>query len=166
MGVMEPQLCLPIGWRTQCRIKLAVTVLLSLLFGVMVPLAFEGQRILPDFSPKWAGETSKLLLPLASLAAVAGSIGLLSFYTSTLTRNSLQALGLSCAAAEPWLPLSCDVYAWASRSSGRASPRCGVPRSTASARRSRKLVGARTLPLPPRVVPGFNACQRGMHPHR
>ena len=23
MGVMEPQLCLPIGWRTQCRIKLA-----------------------------------------------------------------------------------------------------------------------------------------------
>jgi hypothetical protein len=93
MGVMEPQLCLPVGWRTQCRIKLAMTLLLSLLFGVMVPLAFEGQRILPDFSPKWAGETTKRLLPVSSLAGVAVSIGLLSFYTSTLTRNALQALG-------------------------------------------------------------------------
>lgn len=113
LGTLEGQLCLPVKRRTQFAIKLLVALGLSALFGVAVPWLIEGARILPDvhfsfFSPQVMPPLSDLsatqmfllngllmlerLLPLLSLTAIALSIGLLSFYTSSLARNTLQTL--------------------------------------------------------------------------
>jgi len=110
LGVLESQLCLPTGWRTQFRVKLCATLLLSLLFGVGMPLLLEGDRIVPNLSFEltdyalimpdgkmlMVGETLRLLvelLPAFLLLCIAASIALTSLYASTLSRNTLQALG-------------------------------------------------------------------------
>ena len=117
-GTHESQLCLPSKQRTQFTVKLWVVLLLSLLFGAAMPLLTEGTRVLPDahiklFSAFLAQlEMSRIplqalkqsffwiclgqmnhFMPLLTLVGIATGIGLVSFYISTLARNTLQALG-------------------------------------------------------------------------
>lgn len=119
-GTHESQLCLPAKRRTQFSVKLWVVLLFSLLSGAAMPLLMEGTRVLPDAHIKlfdainaqfyrqmsnplvqalnqnlfWIALTQiDHLMPLLTLAGIAVGIGLVSFYISTLSRNTLQALG-------------------------------------------------------------------------
>lgn len=120
LGTLGSQFCLPVKLRTQFAIKFRIAMLLSVLFGVVMPLLLEGTRILPNthfgFNPLLAvngmdflmgshnqtptGQFFFLyclfnldpLLPLFTLLILTMAIGGISFYASTLTRNTLQAL--------------------------------------------------------------------------
>lgn len=112
IGTLEGQLCLPLKRRTQFTIKLAVAFGLSLLLGVLIPLVLEGTRILPgiDFhlvggEAGWVSTMTPLQanivtalgmlladLPLWSFVFVTLVICFVSFYVSTLARNTLQTL--------------------------------------------------------------------------
>ena len=114
LGTIEGQLCLPVRLRTQFSVKAGGVLLLSLLLGVAMPLLLEGTRILPNhhFFPQgfhfenihsqvmiggqtsfsYCLETINHLSPLLILSGIAAAIGLISFYASTLARNTLQAL--------------------------------------------------------------------------
>jgi len=117
LGTQAAQLCLPLRRRTQFAVKFRVALLLSVLFGAVMPLVLEGRRILPKFyllpggithsqmtlsqasaaqSFFWYGlEMLNLLSPVLLLAGVALAIGAIAFYASTLARNTLQALAPS-----------------------------------------------------------------------
>ncbi|HTL74008.1 MAG TPA: ABC transporter permease subunit [bacterium] len=117
LGTLPAQLCLPVRRRTQFAVKFRVALLLSVLFGAVLPLLLEGRRILPNlhllpggmpFSPTLLGQasTAKIffwygmemlnhLAPVLLLAGMALAIGTIAFYTSTLARNTLQALAPS-----------------------------------------------------------------------
>ncbi len=117
-GTHESQLCLPARRRMQFTVKLSVVLLLSLLFGAAMPLLTEGTRVLPDAHIKLFDaflaqlEMSRIplqalkqsffwiclgqinhFMPLLTLVGIATGIGLVSFYISTLARNTLQAMG-------------------------------------------------------------------------
>lgn len=119
LGTHEGQLCLPARRRTQFRVKLSVVLLLSLLFGVALPLLAEGTRVLPDahirlfdaYSARFGNQMPQMLtqvmprnlfwkclaqinqlMPLLTLAGIATGIGVIALYISTLARNTLQAL--------------------------------------------------------------------------
>ena len=81
-NTLESQLCLPVKHRTQFILKLGVVLFLSVLLGVMMPLLFEGTRIFPDL--KFRG--------VMTMVAICASVGALSFYASTLGRNTLSVL--------------------------------------------------------------------------
>ena len=88
LGMLEGQLCLPVKRRTQFAVKLLVALGLSVVFGVIMPLLLEGRRVWPtDFWP--------LALPI--FAGVSLLIGGISFYVSTLARNTLQTLAPAVA---------------------------------------------------------------------
>jgi len=119
LGTLEGQLCLPVKERTQFAVKFCVVLLLSVLFGVAMPLLLEGSRILPNvhilpsgfhfdyesnflqripINTWWSFLWHCLLIinslsPLLLLLGMAVAIGVISFYASTLARNTLQALG-------------------------------------------------------------------------
>ncbi|HEY5345464.1 MAG TPA: ABC transporter permease [Verrucomicrobiae bacterium] len=114
LGTLGSQFCLPVKRRTQFVIKFCVAILLSVLFGVVMPLLLEGSRILPNVHVLPSGfnndsyymmfmnteqsfiwyclQTLNFLTPLLALLGMATVIGAISFYASTLTRNTLQAL--------------------------------------------------------------------------
>lgn len=112
LGTLESQLCLPVRRRTQFVTKAGIVSLLSLLFGVAMPLLLEGSRILPNahfdlgsLAPAWQSQmfTAQVFfwnclgmfngwLPLFLMASIALMTGLISFFVSTLARNTLQAL--------------------------------------------------------------------------
>jgi hypothetical protein len=114
LGTLTGQLCLPVKRRTQFKIKICMVLLLSVLFGIAMPLLLEGTRILPnlhifssDFHSESGGfpmlnawqscfwyclETVNILTPLCLFAGMTTGIAAISFYTSTLSRNTLQAL--------------------------------------------------------------------------
>ena len=112
LGTLGSQLCQPFQRRKQFVMKLCVVVLLTVLFGVVAPLLLEGERILPanhlelgGLEPGWQSHLSpaqlffcnglgilSVYLPMLTLAGMAIAIGAISFYASTLTRNTLQAL--------------------------------------------------------------------------
>src|ERR1041384_6609780 len=48
LGTLEVQLCLPARRRTQFATKFLVALLLALFFGAVVPMLFEGKKVLPD----------------------------------------------------------------------------------------------------------------------
>lgn len=86
-------LCLPVKRRVQFFIKLAVVLTISVIFGGLVPAALE-----------WAGESFGIrseayandpILRIITFSGISVLISLLCFYTSTLARNLLQALGVS-----------------------------------------------------------------------
>jgi ABC-type transport system involved in multi-copper enzyme maturation permease subunit len=117
LGTHESQLCLPVKRRTQFAIKLLVAFGLSLALGALMPLLLEGTKILPDthlkgiFAPDWWNQTSSTvqifignclgtlsgLMPLLTLAGVTVLISGISFYVSTLARNTLQTLAPAVA---------------------------------------------------------------------
>ncbi|MGO8766264.1 MAG: hypothetical protein ACLQSR_14145 [Limisphaerales bacterium] len=107
----QNQLCLPVKRRTQFTIKLLVVLFLSILMGAGMPLLFEGGRILPNahihFLNAYNGQFLELMRkhffwhclevfnqcwPLLLFLGIAAGIGLISFFVSTLSRNTLQAL--------------------------------------------------------------------------
>jgi hypothetical protein len=114
LGMLAGQLCLPVKRRIQFAVKFRIVLVLSVLFGTVLPLLLEGARILPDFhilpsnfhfddmrllqlgarqSFFWyCLEMINNLTPLLSLIGMALAIGAISFYASTLARNTLQAL--------------------------------------------------------------------------
>jgi hypothetical protein len=139
LGTLEAQLCLPVKRRAQFIRKFVVAMGLSVVFGFLVPLLLEGTRILPspglNFSSAAAGlgniAAAKLqlpgwevfflngfgiicaLLPVLTMIGLALLIALISFYASSLARNTLQTLapavlgilltGFLCTlAAAPW----------------------------------------------------------------
>ncbi|NOS69914.1 MAG: ABC transporter permease [Verrucomicrobia bacterium] len=114
LGTLEGQLCLPARRRTQFVIKFGVALGLALFFGFVMPLLFEGGRILPDFSSSFGpgrlfsnGFFSyedlannyltiiKSVLPFLPLLVTAVVFFVIAFYASTLGRNTLQAIGPS-----------------------------------------------------------------------
>jgi hypothetical protein len=114
LGTLAGQLCLPVKRRTQFAIKFRMVLLLSALFGWVLPLLFEGSRIMPGIRLVPAGfpfENGVWMLmnnwqsyfwfclgwisnlaPVLALLGAAIVIGSISFYASTLSRNTLQAL--------------------------------------------------------------------------
>jgi alpha-tubulin suppressor-like RCC1 family protein len=117
LGTLAGQFCLPVKRRTLFTIKFRIAMLLSVLLGVAMPLLLEGSWIMPDvhFLPSWFHfesdylarlsvwqfsfwhclEMFNVLAPLLLLLGLAATIGAVSFYTSTLSRNTLQALAPS-----------------------------------------------------------------------
>jgi alpha-tubulin suppressor-like RCC1 family protein len=95
LGTLENLLCLPTTRRFQFILKLGVTIGLGVLLGVVVPVTLEGlARLLgvaTNPSGLWVINASRS----TTFLLLFGSIGLsfFSFYASTLTRNTLQALG-------------------------------------------------------------------------
>ncbi len=111
LGTLESQLCLPVRRRTQFWIKFVSAMMLSLFLAIALPLLLEGTRILPDFHPKFLGGLSDYFmlqrggtlahfifpainnsLPVLILLGIATIIAAVSFYASTLSRNTLQSL--------------------------------------------------------------------------
>jgi len=119
LGTLEGQLCLPVKRRTQFSMKLFVALSLSVVLGTIMPLLLEGGKILPDihfnvgqilagasqhgyFIPTTAGiiwltllnilASFSPFLPFFCLVVISAGIASISFYASTLTRNTLQTL--------------------------------------------------------------------------
>ncbi len=78
LGVVGSQLCLPVSRRAQFFIKFSVALILSLALGGAMPFVIE--RAL-DFN-RW-------------IFVVATAIFFISFYASTLSRTTIQAIGLA-----------------------------------------------------------------------
>jgi hypothetical protein len=116
LGTHEGQICLPVKRRTQFAVKLLVALGLSVALGVFMPLLLEGSKILPENQIHanlphgweaqattaqiifWNGlEAFNQFLPLLSLAGIAVLIGGISYYASTLSRNTLQTLAPAVA---------------------------------------------------------------------
>lgn len=114
LGTLEGQLCLPVRRRTQFVIKFFSALLLSVILGGVIPLLLEGGSILPDPDLKGVSSDSSdssewvfggvivqtvlivvaEIMPLRhhlTLAGIAALVGIISFYASTLARNTLQA---------------------------------------------------------------------------
>jgi ABC-type transport system involved in multi-copper enzyme maturation permease subunit len=112
IGTLEGQLCLPVKRSKQFRIKLAVVLCLSMFFGALMPLLLEGTRILPDLhlnlgsltfgvGPRYSPAAYFMWyclawfngwIPILTFAGAVSLMGIVSFYISTLTRNTLQSL--------------------------------------------------------------------------
>jgi ABC-type transport system involved in multi-copper enzyme maturation permease subunit len=110
-GTLDAQLCLPIRRRTQFAVKISVVLLLSVVLGLVMPLLLEHRLLLSllpgnfvirpqDLAPDWRMyfPVLRVILPWMPLLASAGAVaavGLVSFYVSTLSRNTFQALSLA-----------------------------------------------------------------------
>jgi ABC-type transport system involved in multi-copper enzyme maturation permease subunit len=84
LGVLEPQMCLPVSRGTQLSTKFFVGLILSLMLGAVVPSVIEHTR---NFGiTHWVN--------FWGFIAAAG-IYFVSFYASTLARSTLQAIGFA-----------------------------------------------------------------------
>ncbi len=113
LGTLESQLCLPAKRRTQFAFKFAVGLVLSVLLAVIVPVIFEGDRILPDFHKNFENmnannefmfygkpalaliellKTCEPVLPFLPALLFAVCFYCIAFYASTLGKNTLQAI--------------------------------------------------------------------------
>jgi hypothetical protein len=130
LGTLETSLALPPSRRIQFIMKLGFVVVLSLLLGSVVPWLIEALASLLNV----IGNSSGLMIigqtrELSGLLLVGSAgLGLLSFYGSTLTRNTLQAMGagvlasclafvITAVAADP--PPIAEIYLWSGRLAGR-----------------------------------------------
>jgi ABC-type transport system involved in multi-copper enzyme maturation permease subunit len=97
LGTLESQLCLPVTARAQLAIKFGVMLLLNILLCAVVPWLIEGAGILSGVS----GSMFKgAFVPqdLKILCAISAGLSAFSFFASTLTRNTLQAMGTALVA--------------------------------------------------------------------
>lgn len=114
LGTLEAQLCLPARRRTQFVIKFGFALMLAIVFGVIAPVLLEGRRILPNFHANMEAALTGFYgsmpqgillltvvevvnaldpwLPLLPLFLIAVGFAAISFYASTLVRNTLQAI--------------------------------------------------------------------------
>ena len=82
LGILPAQLCLPVSRRLQLFLKFSIALVLSLLFGGLLPWLLERT---PDFN-LW-------------IYAVAAGIFVIAFFASSLARTTLQAIGLAVVVA-------------------------------------------------------------------
>jgi hypothetical protein len=114
LGTLHGELCLPVSRRTQFAIKAGTALGLAALFGAVMPALLELPRLLPaaralfqsaPFEHAQLGfltaqkiylgygfEATRELLALLMFPGIAAGIALVSFYGSTLSRSTLQAL--------------------------------------------------------------------------
>lgn len=87
LGILESQLCLPVSRRVQMFIKLFVTMVLGLVLGALAPSLIEGIK-----------SNDRLVI-----FGIAVAIFFISFYASSLSRTTIQAIGVA-------IPLAATVY--------------------------------------------------------
>jgi hypothetical protein len=111
LGTMESQLCLPVTRRLQFIIKIAMVLILGTVLGGFMPAIIEtigsGAGVSSEFMP--ANFASLIALEMypkvigVQLAALL--IGVVSIFASSLTRNTLHALGLAIVVGGAWVML-------------------------------------------------------------
>lgn len=118
LGVMEGQLCLPVSRRLQFTVKLFVVLLLGIVLGGVMPCLVESVGISAGVRSEIVQRQAYSGTFFATVAEVilgAGIIAFASFYASTLTRNTLTALG----AVVPIGGVFFAVLMWFGATSGR-----------------------------------------------
>jgi hypothetical protein len=99
LGTFETLSCLPTSRRLQFSIKLGLALLLGLFLGGVVPMTVERLGTSAGLHPNTMLAFGSDVLPVVSTSwLVAVGVALLSFYGSSLARNTLQALGASILA--------------------------------------------------------------------
>jgi len=98
LGTMESQLCLPITRRLQFAIKFALVILLGLVLGGLMPCLIETAGVLAGVRSEivklpFASDAGLYFATVAEVTIAATAIAIISFFASTLTRNTLHALG-------------------------------------------------------------------------
>ncbi|HEY5909918.1 MAG TPA: hypothetical protein VJA21_04870, partial [Verrucomicrobiae bacterium] len=95
LGTFQTTSCLPVSRRLQFAIKLALALVLGVFFGALVPFLVERLGSLVGVSPTSLafGSTRFDFAALAQNVVAAFGISLLGLYGSSLTNNTLQALG-------------------------------------------------------------------------
>jgi alpha-tubulin suppressor-like RCC1 family protein len=98
LGTLESQLCLPVTRRLQFAIKFTVVVLLGLVLGGFMPCLIETAGVLAGVRSEilklpFAADFGLYFATVAEVTIAATSIAIISFFASTLTRNTLHALG-------------------------------------------------------------------------
>ncbi len=130
LGTLGGQLCLPVRQRTQFLIKLCTVLFLSVVFGALIPILLERSRILlaihlptiPDLA-SYDGHAVTLALIYNTFAAfsalwfpsfiyvvLATVLGIISFYASSLARNTLQALAPAILGILVFITLMTTAY--------------------------------------------------------
>lgn len=98
LGTLESQLCLPASRRLQFAVKFCLALVLGIVLGAVVPWLIEHAALrfhIPSSVLPTNGEGPSGVEVLFVLCEIAAAIAFLSFFASTLTRNTLQALGVS-----------------------------------------------------------------------
>jgi ABC-type transport system involved in multi-copper enzyme maturation permease subunit len=102
LGTMESQLCLPVSRRKQFVAKFGVMLLLGIFVGGIMPCLLEAIGVAAGVSSDIVSEkfliwSSESYGPILAFIFLSGVISLLSFYASSASRNTLQALGAAFA---------------------------------------------------------------------
>lgn len=97
LGTVESQFCIPVRRFFQFIVKFAIVLLLGIVLGALVPCLLEAGGISLGISSGFS-ESNFVLGPeffsFAGITAIIAAIlAAISFYASTLTRNTLHALG-------------------------------------------------------------------------
>lgn len=98
LGTMESQMCLPASRRLQFIVKFCVAMVLGVVLGAAVPWLIERAALrfhIPSSVISASDTVPSGVDVLVILSIIAAAIAFLSFFASTLTRNTLQALGVS-----------------------------------------------------------------------
>ena len=101
LGTLESHWCLPTTRRAQFVVKLAITLMVGVFLGGLMPWIAEsigGLDVMPGSYFKVRRETVSVWQHMALTCLVAFGITQVSFYASTLTRNLLQAMGAAVVA--------------------------------------------------------------------
>jgi hypothetical protein len=110
LGTLESQHCLPVARRLQFAVKLAIVMALGTTLGGIMPCIIERLGSLAGISSEIVSSVSSLSLPhffatTGEMALAAGIIAFISFFASTLTRNTLHALGAAVVSAAALIAL-------------------------------------------------------------
>lgn len=96
LGILEGQLCQPVGRRRRWLAKFLVATFLGIALGTIAPCLLENPEHLPRF---FTNQTHPAGLapydPWLTLALITFGIGLVSFHASSLARNTVQALAFA-----------------------------------------------------------------------
>lgn len=116
LGTWESQLCLPITRRLQFAVKFAVALSLGLVLGGGIPWTIERLAILchvPSINADSLATSLDAGSAFIILCSLAAAIAILSFFASTLTHNTLHALGAAIVFGITFAAL----YSWTSMES-------------------------------------------------
>jgi hypothetical protein len=125
LGTFETVACVPVSRWRQFGVKLGLALMLGFVLGAVVPLAVEQLGTLVGLHPNTMLAFGTEILPAAGVGVLAAlGITLLAFYGSSLTHNTLQALGsgvLACVIASVLIEVAAqppnlwDVPLWGPR---------------------------------------------------
>src|SRR5205823_1685266 len=103
LGTLETQLCLPVTRRLQFVVKFAVVLFLGIVVGGILPSCIEAFAtalgISSDFFSAHFLAAGSLLSLGGHAVIIAAAIAAVSFFASTLTRNTLHALAAAIVLA-------------------------------------------------------------------